>query len=51
MVVEGELGLELTPEGRSARSNVKFKPREGVFARMLTGIKSIKLSLVTVKVG
>jgi hypothetical protein len=35
LVVEGELGLEVTPAGTQVRSTVKFRPREGVVSRVL----------------
>ena len=35
LAAEGELGIELTPEGQSIRASVKFKPRDGLVARVL----------------
>jgi hypothetical protein len=45
LVVEGELGMEVTQTGTAARATVKFKPREGVVSKLLN-----KLGL-TVNVG
>lgn len=41
-LVEGELGLELSEQGQTARASVKFKPREGFLAK-LSRILSIKI--------
>lgn len=40
LVVEGEFGYEVTAEGKTVRSTVKYRPREGIFARIVdrTGI-------------
>lgn len=35
LLVEGELGLEVTPDGSTTRASVKFRPREGVVAKLL----------------
>jgi hypothetical protein len=34
MIVEGEIGYDLSPDGRDARASVRFKPREGVLAKL-----------------
>lgn len=40
--VEGEVGLELTDEGRVIRSAVRFKPREG-FLSKLSNVISVQI--------
>jgi hypothetical protein len=35
LLVEGELGLEMTETGITARATVKFRPREGVLSKLL----------------
>jgi len=35
LVVEGEIGLEIAPEGRSIRTSLKFKPREGIVSKVI----------------
>jgi hypothetical protein len=42
LLVEGAVGVEITNEGASVRSLVKFKPREGLLAR-LSRIFSVKI--------
>jgi hypothetical protein len=42
LIVEGEVGLELSEQGRVARASVRFKPREGFLAK-LSRILSIKI--------
>ncbi len=44
LVAEGEFGFEITPEGTTLRSLVRFKPREGLLAR-LSRIFSLKIDL------
>lgn len=44
LVVEGEAGIELTPEGRTVRASVRFKPREGLLAK-LAHIISVKADI------
>jgi len=44
LVVEGEMGVELTKEGTSVRALVRYKPREGLLAR-LSRVFSIKADL------
>lgn len=34
-VAEGELGLEIGPNGRTFRASVKFRPQESMFSRVL----------------
>ncbi|MGO9944420.1 MAG: hypothetical protein ACLPIC_16880 [Rhodoblastus sp.] len=34
-LVEGEIGMEVTPEGSTARASVKFRPREGIVTKLL----------------
>ncbi len=41
LIVEGEVGLEVSTEGNSYRSQVKFRPREGIFEK-IARIFSIK---------
>ena len=43
LVVDGELGIEITPDGTSVRSIVKFTPREGLLAR-LSQVFSMKIN-------
>ncbi len=43
-LVEGEVGMEITDKGKSVRAQVRFKPREGIFAR-LANIFSVKVDL------
>jgi hypothetical protein len=35
LLVEGEIGFELTPEGESIRSTIRFKPREGLLSKII----------------
>ena len=42
LVVEGEVGYELSEEGKSVRAAIRFKPREG-FLKKLSRILSVKL--------
>jgi len=35
LVVEGEIGLEVGPEGQCIRTNLKFKPREGIVSKVI----------------
>jgi hypothetical protein len=35
LLVEGELGLEMTETGTTARATVKFRPREGLLSKLL----------------
>jgi hypothetical protein len=44
LAVEGELGLELGPAGRTIRQTIRFKPREGLLSKLLNRF-SIKLDL------
>ncbi|MBC6714814.1 hypothetical protein H9Q09_01265 [Aurantimonas sp. DM33-3] len=37
-VAEGEFGFEVTPDGRSFRSTVRYRPKESVFSRILNRI-------------
>ena len=41
-VAEGEVGIEVTPQGRTVRSTLKYRPREGMLEKIL---KRISLSL------
>ncbi len=34
-VAEGDHGIEITPEGRTVRTSIKFRPREGLVAKIL----------------
>ncbi len=43
-LVEGEAGVEITSEGKSVRAQVKFKPREGLLAR-LSRVFSVKVDM------
>ncbi len=43
-VMEGEFSFELTDEGRNVRKSVKFRPREGLIAR-ISRIISVKVDL------
>jgi hypothetical protein len=44
LVVEGELGVEITPNGRTVRQSVQFRPREGIFAK-IARVLSIKVNI------
>lgn len=44
LVVDGDIGLELTMPGTTLRANVRYKPREGLFAK-IANIISIKLNI------
>jgi hypothetical protein len=44
LVAEGEMGIELTPEGTAIRASVRYKPREGLLTR-LSRIFSVKVDL------
>ena len=44
LLVEGEAGIEITDQGKSIRAQVRFKPREGLFAR-LAHVLSVKIDL------
>jgi hypothetical protein len=35
LLVEGEMGLEITPSGAQARTTVKFRPREGFLSKLI----------------
>jgi hypothetical protein len=35
LLTEGEIGLEITPEGQSIRATVRFKPREGLLSKLI----------------
>jgi hypothetical protein len=43
-VAEGEHGVEITPTGTTLRSTVKYRPREGIFQRILNRL-SLSLSV------
>jgi hypothetical protein len=36
LVVEGEIGLEISPSGRQIRTLLKFKPREGLISKIIS---------------
>jgi hypothetical protein len=44
LLVEGEAAFEVTPEGRSVRAKVSFKPREGLVSKLLQRF-SLKVDL------
>lgn len=44
LIVEGEVGLELTPTGATSRAVVRFKPREGLLSK-IANIISVKIGL------
>ncbi len=44
LLVEGEAGVEITDKGKSVRAQVRFKPREGLLAR-LANVFSVKIDL------
>lgn len=44
LCAEGEVGMELTEQGRTVRGTVRFKPREGLLSK-LSNILSIKVDL------
>jgi hypothetical protein len=43
LVVEGEFGFEVSPEGKTVRGHIKFAPREGLVTKILNRI-SVNLS-------
>jgi len=44
LLVEGEVGMEISPDGEKYRATVKFKPREGLVSK-LSKIFSVKVDL------
>jgi hypothetical protein len=44
LLVEGEIGVEMTGAARSVRANIRFKPREGIVSKLANNV-SIKLDL------
>jgi len=44
LLVEGDIGLELTPDAKTLRAQVRFKPREGLISK-LSRIFSAKVDL------
>ena len=44
LVVEGEIGLELTADGRQQRATVRFKPREGLLSKIINRI-TVKINV------
>jgi hypothetical protein len=44
LVVEGEVGLELTADGKEQRATVRFKPREGLISKIINRI-TVKINL------
>ena len=44
LAVEGEIGLELSPEGDSAGRFIRFKPREGIVSKLLNRV-SVNMDL------
>ena len=46
LLVEGKANIEITPEGRSVRTEVSFKPREGLVSKLLRQFSfKVELSL------
>ena len=43
-LVEGEFGIELTEDGKSVRSTVRFKPKEGLIQK-ISRIFSVNVDL------
>lgn len=51
LVVEGEVGYELTEDGRQQRATVRFKPREGFVSKLINRV-SVKINLKSLfKIG
>jgi len=51
LLVEGELGYELTESGKQQRAIVRFKPREGIISKVVNRI-SVKINLKSIiKIG
>jgi hypothetical protein len=51
LIVEGELGYELTPDGEQQRAAVRFKPREGFISKLINRV-SVKINLKSIfKIG
>ena len=44
LIVEGEVGLEVTNAGRTLRSAIRFRPRESLLSKLLARI-SISIGL------
>lgn len=44
LVVDGEIGLEVTENGKEARATIRFQPREGIVSKLINRFK-IDLSL------
>lgn len=44
LLVEGEIGFELSEDGKTTRYSVKFKPKEGIISKLINQI-SIRLDL------
>jgi len=44
LIVEGEVGLELSIEGHTVRQKVKFKPRESIISKLINRV-SIRINL------
>jgi len=44
LLVEGDIGLEMTGNAQSIRASVRFKPREGIVSKIANNV-SIKLDL------
>ena len=44
LLVEGETGFDITPQGKSIRASVKFKPRES-FLKKLSNVFTLKMNL------
>lgn len=38
LIVEGEFGFEISPEGKTVRGLIKFSPREGLIAKVLNRV-------------
>jgi hypothetical protein len=47
LLVEGELGMEVGPTGKSIRQTVRFKPREGFISKLISRF-SFKVDLKNV---
>jgi hypothetical protein len=44
LIADGEIGFEVTPQGKAVRATIRFKPREGLVSKILNRI-SIDLSI------
>ena len=44
LIVDGEVGLEISPEGQVIRQTIRFKPREGILSKLINRV-SVNIDL------